>query len=152
MRTLLLVVLLLAGLSAPAQFRDTLAAGNSALPGRNPVIAVALSMLMPGAGQLYKGEGGKAALHFGLFAGSVTWVILRDIGPTNADIKPLDWLSAAAVGTTYIWAAIDAGVIAEEPPKVSGREAREEAPPSSHLSFGTFACRGGAGISFSYHF
>jgi hypothetical protein len=116
MRTGSLVVLLLMALSATAQFKDSVAAETGVSPAGRPVVAVALSLLMPGAGQLYNGEQGKALLHFGLFAGAVTWVAVRDIGPTNADIKPMDWLSVVAAGTAYVWAAIDAGVSAGRPP------------------------------------
>jgi hypothetical protein len=130
MRTLSLVVILLVALSAPAQFKDSVAA-NSPAPGRKPAVAVGLSMLMPGAGQLYNGERGKAALHFGLFAGSVTWVVLRDIGPTNADIRSVDWLSVIAVGATYLWAVIDAGVCAGKEPESPVADAEEY----RHLSF-----------------
>jgi TM2 domain-containing membrane protein YozV len=132
MRILSLVAFLLVALSAAAQFKDSVAA-NSPAPGPKPAVATALSMLMPGAGQLYNGDKGKAALHFGLFAGSVTWAALRDIGPTNADIKPVDWLSVIAVGATYLWAVIDAGVSAGKEP--SAGSPVTDAAENRHLSF-----------------
>jgi TM2 domain-containing membrane protein YozV len=149
MRRGCLAVLLLMALSAPAQFRDSVAAGSVTSPRGRPAVAVALSMLMPGAGQLYNGEQGKALLHFSLFAGAVTWVAVRDIGPTNADIKPLDWLSVIAVGTTYVWAAIDAGTSAGKTPEELSH------PPDEalrHLSLRTVALRGSTGLSLSYCF
>src|SRR5512143_3405736 len=103
-------ILLLVALPLVARCGDTTAVTNTVAAEKSRAVAVALSLLMPGAGQLYNGQQGKAALHFGLFAGSVTWVVLRDIGPTNADIKPMDWLSVVCVGVTYVWAAVDAAV------------------------------------------
>ncbi len=140
------VILLVFSISCAAspQRRDTVSVAAPPIPQKSPVVAVALSMLMPGAGQLYDGEPGKAALHFGLFAGSVGWVWARNIGPTNADIKPLDWVSVATVGVTYLWAAIDAGVSAR-----GGPESPAEPP---HLSVGTFRSRVCTGISLSYAF
>ncbi len=151
--SVLTLLLLAAACSAAAQFKDSVSA-KSPTPERNAVIAVALSMLMPGAGQLYNGDRGKAALHFGLFAGSVTWVALRDIGPTNADIKPLDWLSVISVGATYLWAVIDAGVSAQkvsDAPSGSLRELDSRASPP-HLSVSTYGSRGISGISLTYRF
>jgi hypothetical protein len=141
-----LVLDLAVAASAAAQLRDSTE--------RSPVVAVALSMLMPGAGQLYLGEQGKAALHFGLFAGAVTWVTLRDIGPTNADIKPVDWLSVISAGATYLWAAIDAGLSAG---KGRGSSTANVSPGvsegySRHLSVSPFVCRGVAGVSVTYGF
>lgn len=155
MKSLPGVILLLAvALTASAQSKDTVRVPDIPAAGKSRVVAVALSMLMPGAGQMYNGEKGKAALHFGLFAGSVTWVALRDIGPTNADIKPLDWLSVVAVGATYVWAAIDAAMGAESgegPP--SGSVFRDvTCPDAPHLSLGTFRSRGISGVSFTYTF
>ena len=151
MRTGSLVVLLLMALSATAQFKDSVAAENAVSPAGRPVVAVALSLLMPGAGQLYNGEQGKALLHFGLFAGAVTWVAVRDIGPTNADIKPLDWLSVISAGATYVWAAIDAGVSA-------GRSPHSDPPPSEgaleppRVSLRASGTRGSVELSLSYCF
>jgi TM2 domain-containing membrane protein YozV len=132
---------------------STLVAGSS-VSGRSPVVAVGLSMLMPGAGQLYLGEQGKAAMHFGLFAAAVTWVALRDIGPTNADIRPVDWLGVICVGGTYLWAAIDAGLNAgnQDGSSTGGTSPGVSEGRGRHLSVSPFACRRAAGLSLAYQF
>lgn len=137
-----------------AQSKDTAAVPGIPAAEKKQAVAVALSMLMPGAGQLYNGQQGKAALHFGLFAGSVTWVALRDIGPTNADIKPMDWLSVVCVGATYVWAAVDAAVGAGSAPEPGSEDLKrvDSHIVPAHLSVGTFCVRGISGISLSYSF
>ncbi len=149
-------ILVVLSLALPAAAQSSDSASVAAIPPaeKSRAVALALSLLMPGAGQLYNGQQGNAALHFGLFAGSVTWVALRDIGPTNADIRPMDWLSVICVGATYVWAAVDAAVGsggAREP--VSGSPEREDSRTSQgHLSLSLFCPHGISGVSLSYSF
>jgi hypothetical protein len=74
----------------------------------NPRLAVGCSIFLPGAGQLYNGEGLKGAMHLGLFAGSIAMVVSAGITETHESITPYAWFSVAMVGVTYVWAAIDA--------------------------------------------
>ncbi len=151
-RLFCILVILSLALPLAAQSKDTALVPTIPAAEKNRAVAVALSLLMPGAGQLYNGQEGKAALHFGLFAGSVTWVALRDIGPTNADIRPMDWLSVICVGATYVWAAVDAAVGAGGArDSASLRNEKFSAEPA-HLAVGTFHARGISGISLCYSF
>ncbi len=147
-------ILVVLSLALPVAAQSSDSASVAAIPPaeKSRAVALALSLLMPGAGQLYNGQEGKAALHFGLFAGSVTWVALRDIGPTNADIRPMDWVSVICVGATYVWAAVDAAVGARgagESPNLRGEGSD---PEPARLFVGTFHGRGISGFSLSYSF
>ncbi len=151
-RSSCILILLFLALPVCGQTKDTASLPTMPAAAKSRPVAVALSLLMPGAGQLYNGQQGKAALHFGLFAGSVTWVALRDIGPTNADIKPMDWLSVICVGATYVWAAVDAAAGAGDTREPADLRREGVSAEPARLSVGTFHARGISGVSLSYSF
>ena len=133
MRAITLSLLMLSvSFPAIAQLQDSARSDQPLRSDRSPAVAVGLSVLLPGSGQLYNRQPGKAAVHFGLFAGAVGWVAARDIGHTNADIKPLDWLSVTCVGFAYIWSALDAGLTAGVPGE-SAADAQVHGPPAIPL-------------------
>jgi peptidoglycan/LPS O-acetylase OafA/YrhL len=106
----LVLMLVLAGVIMPcvAQVPSNTLRPTEMTPPLNPRIAFGLSMLLPGAGQLYNGEYLKGVLHLGLFAGSIAMVSSSGITDTHESITTYGWFSAAMVGVTYIWAALDA--------------------------------------------
>jgi hypothetical protein len=112
-----LAVLALAGVlffvrSGEAQVSaDSVAAeGRLSTPAaeKDPRLAGALSIFLPGLGQMYAGETVKGAVLSGLFVGSIVAVIGADIGETNGSIKPGGWSALALLGGVYLYALIDA--------------------------------------------
>jgi hypothetical protein len=154
MRALGLFVLLFClSFSLAAQTRDS---SDTALPlraERSPAVAVGLSLLLPGSGQLYNHQPTKAAIHFGLVAGAFAWVNAREIGHTNADIKPIDWISIACLSLAYLGAAVDAGLNASGP-EGPGQGHVQVSGTSPHplLSFGLGSLQGKPVAHIELHF
>lgn len=116
-RMVIRVMLLLAGtaclaVSGVAQLRTDSAEVARRDPGplqeKDPRLAGALSVFVPGLGQMYAGETVKGVVLTGLFVGGIVAVIGADIGQTNASITPGGWSAVALVGGVYLYALIDA--------------------------------------------
>jgi len=87
------------------------ATGDSAAavrPVKNPELAGALSVFVPGLGHIYAGETVKGCVLTGLFVTSIGLVIGADIGPTHDSITPWGWASVAFLGGVYLYSLIDA--------------------------------------------
>lgn len=139
--------------SLSAQARDTADTVRPLRAERSPALAVGLSLLLPGSGQLYNRQPTKAGIHFGLFAGAVAWVTALDIGHTNADIKPIDWLSVTCLGLAYLGAAVDAGLNAGVPEgSAEGHVQVRETSPHPLLLFGVGSLQGKAVARIELHF
>ena len=79
---------------------------------KNPELAGALSVLVPGLGQIYNGEQVKGAIIMAAFLGSIGVCVAADIGGTPGSISTLGWIGVGMVGTSYLWGIIDAPVAA----------------------------------------
>ena len=75
---------------------------------RNPELAGALSVFVPGMGHVYAGETTKGWVLTGLFVGGIGAVAASDIGTTHDSIKAGGWLSVTALTAIYLYALIDA--------------------------------------------
>lgn len=80
---------------------------------KNPRLAGALSVFVPGLGHIYAGETVKGGVLTGLFVAGIAAVIGADIGETHASIKPGGWAAVAFVGGVYLYSLIDAPFAAE---------------------------------------
>lgn len=85
-------------------FRDTPASSGQ----KDPRLAGALSVFLPGLGHMYAGETLKGSVLSGIFVGSIVAVIGADIGQTNASITPAAWGAITLLGGVYLYALIDA--------------------------------------------
>jgi hypothetical protein len=112
-----LAVLALAGVlffarSGEAQVHADSSAGEGRMSSpaaeKDPRLAGALSIFLPGLGQMYAGETVKGAVLSGLFVGSIVAVSGADIGETNGSITPGGWSAIALLGGVYLYALIDA--------------------------------------------
>jgi hypothetical protein len=112
-----LAVLVLAGVfffvrsgeaQVPADSAAATSGASSPAAEKDPRLAGALSIFLPGLGQMYAGETVKGAVLSGLFVGSIVAVIGADIGETNGSIKPGGWSAIALLGGVYLYALIDA--------------------------------------------
>ena len=79
---------------------------------KNPELAGALSVLVPGLGQLYNGEAVKGGIIMAAFLGSIGVCLAADIGGTPGSISTLGWIGVGMVGTSYLWGIIDAPITA----------------------------------------
>lgn len=80
---------------------------------KNPELAGAISVFLPGMGHIYAGETVKGAVLGGLFVGGIGAVIASDIGATHESIKTGGWASVCLVGAVYLYALIDAPFAAD---------------------------------------
>jgi TM2 domain-containing membrane protein YozV len=80
---------------------------------KDPRLAGALSVFVPGLGHLYAGETLKGTVLSGIFVGSIVAVIGADIGQTNASITPAAWGAITLLGGVYLYALIDAPFAAD---------------------------------------
>lgn len=76
-------------------------------------ISVGLSMIVPGAGQIYNGEVVKGVTFFGLFSGGVLLVDAAAITKSHRSITAFGWLSIVYLGTVYVWNLLDAPLSAK---------------------------------------
>lgn len=91
--------------------------------GRRPWLATTLSVLLPGLGQVYNGQVGKAAGFFFGFAvpigisqrlGPVLWEAVlqgRDLSPNSEAFQMLFWLRGIVIAlalAVWIWSVVDA--------------------------------------------
>jgi uncharacterized protein DUF5683 len=86
---------------------------------RSPVLACFISLYIPGLGQLYNKQGGKAAIVFGTFALSFgaaeAYVGDHRVDPYNSAHRPNDAVTAALLVpmlASYIYSLVDAPVTA----------------------------------------
>jgi TM2 domain-containing membrane protein YozV len=75
---------------------------------KNPELAGALSVLVPGLGQVYNGETVKGISVLTGFLGGIAVCIAAKIGDTNDSIGASGWLGVGMIGTAYLWGIIDA--------------------------------------------
>lgn len=80
---------------------------------KKPGVALALSMVVPGAGQVYNGQIAKGLVFAGLFYGGVAMVAAAGISRTHKSITGYGWMSVATIFGTYLWNMIDAETTAE---------------------------------------
>jgi TM2 domain-containing membrane protein YozV len=80
---------------------------------KNPELATALSVLVPGLGQVYNGEPVKGAVIMAGFLGSIAVCIAANIGDTNDSIGTKGWIGVGMVATSYLWGVIDAPISAQ---------------------------------------
>ena len=116
------ILLLLSGLAQPkiaagcpsgkGDTGDSLAAPTPASP-RNPELAGAISIFLPGMGHVYAGERTKGFVLTGLFVAGIGAVIASDIGQTHESIRGGGWLSVGFLSAVYLYALIDAPFAAE---------------------------------------
>jgi hypothetical protein len=93
---------------------------------KNPELAGAFSVILPGLGHVYAGETVKGGVLGGLFIAGIGAVIGSDIGATHTSIRAGGWASVCFVGAVYLYALIDAPFAAR----------RENArPEESHTHF-----------------
>jgi TM2 domain-containing membrane protein YozV len=111
---------------------------------KNPELAMALSVLVPGLGQVYNGEVLKGAAVMAGFLGSIAGCIAVGIGGTHDSIGTKGWIGVGMVATSYLWGVIDAPLSATR----IDRE-RSGGTPHSLLEFhtGDHAIAFTAGIS-----
>ena len=107
-RTSILIALLLLMMSGFAGTAKATGDSTSSAPARNPELAGALSLFLPGMGHVYAGETTKGWVLMGLFVGSIGAVTAADIGTTHDSIRAGGWLSVTALATVYLYALIDA--------------------------------------------
>jgi hypothetical protein len=90
---------------------------SSAMPGDadttapawcNPRLAGAISVFLPGAGQMYAGETVKGAILSSAFVGGVVGVATANIGRTHDSIRPGGWAAVIVVASSYLYALVDA--------------------------------------------
>lgn len=74
---------------------------------KDPRLAGAFSIFVPGLGHMYAGETLKGGVLSGLFIGSIVAVIGADIGKTNASITPGAWGAITLLGGVYLYSLID---------------------------------------------
>ncbi len=86
---------------------------------KEPAIALGLSILVPGSGQIYNGEIAKGLTIAGLFYGGIGMVALADITKSHNSITGYGWMCVATIAAADIWGMIDAATTAsrlsEEP-------------------------------------
>jgi TM2 domain-containing membrane protein YozV len=75
---------------------------------KNPELAGALSVFLPGLGHIYAGETLKGSILTGLFGVAIGTTIAANIGSTHDSIRPQGWASVAFVSAVYLYALIDA--------------------------------------------
>jgi len=98
----------------------------------NPRLAGAISVFLPGVGQMYAGETVKGVILSSLFAGGVVAAATANIGLTHDSIRPGGWAAVIVVASSYLYALIDAPLAAArwngkyhlEEPRLSGMPAR----------------------------
>lgn len=91
--------------------------------GRRPWVAAVLSLIVPGLGQVYNGQVGKAALFFLGFAvplgvsqrlGPALWEAVlqgRELSPNSDAFQMLFWLRGVIIAVAlavWIWSVVDA--------------------------------------------
>jgi hypothetical protein len=119
MQSLIALLLAVALVSPPASGGEALRAsaaradsGLTAQPSpverRNPELAGAFSVILPGLGHIYAGETVKGGVLGGLFVAGIGAVIGSDIGATHNSISAGGWASVCFVGAVYLYALIDA--------------------------------------------
>lgn len=88
------------------------------IPGKkSPVLAFALSYLLPGAGQLYNGQVGKGFTMMAMVYGGLSFAFAAspDLWETESSIDAPEGLVIAVVAvalTSYAWSLVDAPIIA----------------------------------------
>ncbi len=80
---------------------------------KKPELAAALSVLVPGLGQVYNGEILKGAAVMAGFLGSIAVCIAVGIGDTYDSIGTKGWIGVGMVATSYLWGVIDAPISAQ---------------------------------------
>lgn len=96
------------GRSQAAVVDSSVATGSVIASQKNPELAGALSVFLPGLGHIYAGESVKGAVLGGLFVAGIGAVIGSDIGSTHTSIRAGGWMSVSLVGAVYLFALIDA--------------------------------------------
>ncbi len=80
---------------------------------RKPAIALALSILVPGAGQVYNGQIAKGVVFASLFYGGVVMITLADITRSHKSITGFGWMCVMTVAGTHVWNMVDAASTAQ---------------------------------------
>ena len=84
---------------------------------RNPRLAAALSVLIPGLGNVYAGEPVRGALHFGSVLGAIGLVSAANISSTHDSITPWGWLAVCTLAASYVWGIVDCAFLGERLPQ-----------------------------------
>ena len=90
---------------------DSLAETSS--PNVNPRLATALSILVPGLGNVYAGEPVRGLVHFAAFTGSIGLTLSAHIGESHDSVKPFGWFAVGTVAASYLWGVIDCALLEE---------------------------------------
>ena len=88
-------------------------AGGEAGDMKKPAVALALSILVPGAGQVYNGQIEKGALFAGMFYGGIVLVNHANITKSHSSVTAFGWMSVVLIAGTHIINMIDAATTAE---------------------------------------
>ena len=122
--------------------------GNQHPP--KPAISLALSILVPGAGQVYNGQLGKGLLFAGVFWGGVVLLNRADITKSHQSVTAFGWMSVILTGGTYITNLIDAATTAEGLADRSRRPAGGLGIGSHELNFGIAVAPRAAGVNVAF--
>lgn len=129
-----------AGQGSPVAGDSLVATDVSLSEGKNPELAGAISVFLPGMGHVYAGETTKGAVLTGLFVAGVGGIVASDIGQTHDSIRAGGWLSVGFVAAVYLYALIDAPFAAERTNEQSrSRLWRARQNPASNDTTGTGA-------------
>jgi TM2 domain-containing membrane protein YozV len=111
---------------------------------KNPRLAGAFSVLVPGLGQIYNGELLKGAVIMAGFLGGIAVCITADIGDTNDEIGTLGWFGVGMVGTSYLWGVIDAPLSAN---RINQQNASRGMPSLLEIHAGAYSISFKAGVA-----
>jgi hypothetical protein len=126
-------------------FGQSSAPPDSAAPVKEPAnirLAVALSVFVPGLGNVYGGEPVRGLVHFATAVGAATLISAAKIGDTGDSIKAFGWISVCTFAAAYLWSLIDCAFINDRsapaptvPRLEDGRDIRNQPPGfPQHLS------------------
>ena len=76
-------------------------------------VALGLSLIVPGSGQVYNGEVLKGGVFFVLFAGGVVAIDAARITRAHESITAYGWMSVVYVTAVYLWNILDAPLSAK---------------------------------------
>lgn len=110
-------------LSDAVTYADTITQTTNSIPetqtlrkseSKSMAMAMGLSILVPGAGQVYNGETVKGIVFLGLFAGGVAAADAARFTQSHRSISAYGWLSVAYVTAVYAWNIFDAPISAKK--------------------------------------
>ena len=118
--------------------------GEEGVELRKPAVALALSVIVPGAGQVYNGQIAKGVVFAGMFYGGIVLLNRANITKSHSSVTAVGWMGIILVAGTHITNMIDAATTAE-------KQFDSGAPLGDGVAFRFGSHRMDVGMSLSPH-